>query len=402
MSYRASAEHLAALIEALKRPPPTRIAVDAAIRHMHAIATQGWVTSTQIEDLLLMMDRRLDPYRAGAPEHLASTFHLPWRNVSGRPARRASGVMFTDAMTAADAAQLLIHLEACGFAVDPAPLVDALTPGLRTQPMLTDSELSVFWYGRQRHRGPPLSITGPEGPLPALIEAEINTPNRYRVEVWTDLDANPVQLTVHAPRYRRRPPPVETTCSECGWTYERGDRDSSTIHRREHRIRMRYLDPQPHRQLLQARQSEPEPHWVTIHSSAWRHREMYDRAAAFRREFHYSFVQWGSPGRDSDPHVQGFLFTDDAGAIVGACRFGVRSDDHGQWWSLQWVWICPRHRRAGHLARHWHMFRKRFGEFEVESPVSDAMRTFLTKHGDSHLVSTGFKPAYLTREVIPA
>lgn len=400
MSYRTSTEHLAALIEALKRPAPTIAAAHAAARHMHRISTQGWATSSQIEDLLLLMDRRLDSYGAGAPEHLARTFKLPWRPVCQRPSRRSSGVMLPDAMSAADVAQLLIHLEACGFAVDPAPLVEALMPGLRAQPMLTESELSVFWFDRQRHRSPPLAVTGPEGPVPALIDAQITTPQNYRIEVWADLDANPVQLLVHAPRYRRRPPPVETTCPECGWTYERGDRDSSTNHRREHRLRMAYLDPQPHPQLLQARQTEPEPRWVTTHSPAWKHREMYDRAAAFRREFHYSFVQWGSPRRDSDPHVQGFLFTDDAGAIVGACRFGLRSDDCRQWWSLQWIWFCPRHRRAGHLARHWRMFRKRFGEFEVEAPVSDAMRAFLAKHGDAHLAGDQFVPRAATIQAI--
>jgi len=51
---------------------------------------------------------------------------------------------------------------------------------------------------------------------------------------------------------------------------------------------------------------------------------MYERARAFRREFGYDFIQWGSP-RDDDHYGCGFLFNDDIGVFGhGANRRGLR------------------------------------------------------------------------------
>jgi hypothetical protein len=148
---------------------------------------------------------------------------------------------------------------------------------------------------------------------------------------------------------------------------------------------MRYLDPQPHPQMLEAREHPGEIELVTSQSPAWKHEEMYIRASAFRREFHYDFVQWGSRTGDNDPKVHGFLFCDERSAIVGACAFRHRQGTTGEHWALQWIWICPRCRRQGLLKQRWPELRRRFGDFLVEAPVSEAMKAFLLSQGDSHL-----------------
>jgi hypothetical protein len=126
---------------------------------------------------------------------------------------------------------------------------------------------------------------------------------------------------------------------------------------------------------------------VTTHSAVWKHREIFHRAQAFRREFGYDFPQWESPTGDNDTNVHGFLFTNDSGAIVGACAFRQRTTDTGQsFWGLQWVWICPKARRTGVLIGRWSMFRKRFGDFFIEAPVSETMQKFLAKVGDTALM----------------
>lgn len=391
MAYRtSSSEHLQALLDALMRPVPTRGLGVAATKYMRQIAAQGWATPTTIEDLLLVMDRRLDPFSACAPEALAAMFDLPWRNVAYRPPRLAVETVLYQAMAASDVAQLLIHLEACGFAVDPAPLATALITEVRQRRMLNASELSVLRFERWRHKGPPMTIRAPGDAVPALPEQHGSTPSGYRIEGWRCFAGNFVRLDIHAPRFRRRKPPVETVCADCGATWWRGDPESSAIHRREHRDRMSYLHPQPHAEVMKAVEQGQDPSWVTTNSPAWQHREMYDRALAFKRELRYSFVQWGSESGDNDPDVHGFLFLDACQAIVGACAFRLRSNEIVCWWRLQWIWISPEHRRQGHLARHWDQFRQRFGHFEVESPVSEAMSSFLAKRGDSHLASEFF------------
>lgn len=92
---------------------------------------------------------------------------------------------------------------------------------------------------------------------------------------------------------------------------------------------------------------------------------------------------WGaSTEKDTDPNVHGFLFPDDSGifptgTIVGACAFRRRED----YWALQWMWLAPKVRRRGILARRWPMFLERFGDFVVEAPLSNAMKAFVRQHG---------------------
>ncbi|MCD9026782.1 hypothetical protein LDO26_00945 [Luteimonas sp. BDR2-5] len=390
MAYCTSSQHLQALVDALARPAPPGSRGAIAAKQTRRIVEQGWATSAAIEDLLLLMDRRLDPYGAGSVDVLSALFDLPWRSVAYRPSRLAIDVVLHQAMAASDVAQLLIHLEACGFAVDPAPMVDALMPGLRQRQMLDASELSILWFERWRHKATPMAIRADNRAVPAELRKRGTTPSGYRIETWHCIDGNLVELRIRAPRYRRRKPPVETKCSVCGWTWFRGDPESSQIHRREHKARMRYIDPQPHPRVLSALERGEAPSWVTSTSPPWKHREMYDRALAFKREFGYSFVQWGSELGDDDPNVQGFLFLDARAAIIGACAFRLRGDAPSQWWGLQWIWLSPKHRRNGHLGRQWERFKARFGRFEVESPLSEAMAGFLAKQGDSRLAGELF------------
>lgn len=188
---------------------------------------------------------------------------------------------------------------------------------------------------------------------------------------------------------RQRQQSVETVCNVCGFTWWKGIPQESAAHRREHRRRMACLEPQPLRKIIAARKSQETElgHFsfnnalVTTCSPVWKHKQMYERAKAFKREFDYDVIQWDTP-RECDPNAHGFLFTDDAGSIVGACAFRNRVDENKNQWGLQWVWICPKERRKGHLSKRWKMFRKWFGGFRVEPPVSKAMEAFLIKQED--------------------
>lgn len=151
---------------------------------------------------------------------------------------------------------------------------------------------------------------------------------------------------------------------------------------------MRYLDPQPHRQYLQALQVEQMPALVTWSSPVWKRREMYNRALAFKRELQYESCQWAAPDQPRDTRAVGYLVVNEAGAIIGAYCFRERTRrDQSKQWTLDWVWICPKYRRMGYLARQWKGLREAFGEFAIEPPVSDSMKRFLGKQGDAHLLS---------------
>ena len=197
----------------------------------------------------------------------------------------------------------------------------------------------------------------------------------------------PLELTVKGPKYRWRRAPVLVKCEVCGYEWYRGDPDSSANHRREHARRLKYLDPKPNPRFrdVEHEQQTGLVH-VTTSSSRWVHAEIYLRAAAFRREFQYDFVQWGGPEGDTDPNVRGYLFIDSANVAVGACAFRWRGDEDGSFWGLQWVWIAPKYRRSGVLNKHWNTLRQLHGDFYVEPPVSDAMIAFLKRNGDQRLL----------------
>lgn len=178
---------------------------------------------------------------------------------------------------------------------------------------------------------------------------------------------------------------LAVTCDQCGIEWTRGDPDSSASHRRQHKHRMKYLDPQPVARVLEERSADIWSEEVTAASPLWRHDEMYNRAYAFKREQRYDFVQWDNPERDHA--AKGYLFADADGRIIGCCAFRFREyTNHQPGWALQFVWVAPPYRRSGVLAERWPAFRDRFGDFLVEGPVSTPMQAFLRRVGDERLM----------------
>lgn len=355
---------------------------------LRRIANDGWAMRADIDDIFYLYDARLEG--SFDIKMLCSAFNLPWRNIYNLPKARSNSASGFHALAAADVAELLVHMERLGFTVDPMPLIEALTPSIKSLSRITDSQLSVLWFAKHRHKMTP-EVLEVEGRVTFAAKIErLRTPQGYKAEIWWDGAGQPILLSVDAPRFRRRASPQETVCAQCGHTWFKGDPDSSANHRREHKLRMRVLNPEPLPQLVEARLADPEPGLVTTMSPAWKHREIYQRAQFFRREFGYDFVQWESNDGDGDPDAHVFLFLDERDAIVGACAFRLRDQTTGKNWGLQWVWVCPAFRRSGVLARYWGDFRRRFGDFDVEGPVSPAMEAFIVKQGDTALL--GYDP----------
>jgi hypothetical protein len=376
------------LWDALVRCEPLCTSQHQIDEHCRKIVENGWATHIDIEELLDLMDLRIGDLWMREKESLTTLLDLSLRNVYNKPAKRASGVMDTKGLSAADTAALLIGLEELGASIDPWYLVQYILPSINNKKLLSDSELSIFWFLRVRNRMSPLTFRIDKKPTidspPTSPDTwERKTRTGYKIQViWDDDYAT---FTVNSPKYRVRARPVKTLCPDCGWEYFRGDRQSTDLHRSEHKQRMYYLDPKPHAKFLAVRDNEKEPELVICKSPAWKHKEVYIRAQAFRREFSYDFTQWKS-GREDDPDARGYIFADLSGAILGACAFRLRGSKSDQRWGLQWIWICPKARRKGVLRQRWQNLRERFGDFQVESPVSKGMMAFLEAMGDEHLV----------------
>lgn len=119
-----------------------------------------------------------------------------------RPGARSRMALGTNYVALPDVAGLLIRLERLGLAIDPAPLVEALMPRLAVKPIFTRSELDVWWFHRERHRGEAVTLVGDEDGVEGA--AEIRTAAGYRAEAWLGADGRATQLWVRAPWYRRR------------------------------------------------------------------------------------------------------------------------------------------------------------------------------------------------------
>lgn len=380
MAIKVPADLLRRLYEALLADPP---ATCRPSRLLARVADEGWAQAWLMEDALLDMDRRL--YHAGIePVELAGAFNIPVHRICQRPKARSGAVSIDDALAAKDFACLLIVLEMLGFEISPGPLVQAMLPMLPRRGYITESELEVVWYEKRRQRSS-IALQSQDAEGKPVQFRDHKLANGYKLQALVDADEAPLNLTVRGPKYRRTPDPVETKCPDCSFTWWRGDPDSSASHRREHKRRMSYLDPQPHEHALADMQAGGFEEYVDWKSPSWRQDEVYERAYAFKREMHYDFIQWSKSERD--PNVHGYLFTTDEGRIVGACSFRLRKPETGApRWGLQWIWVAPKHRRKGILRARWPALRRRYGEFFIEPPVSDAMQSFARSAGDAHLL----------------
>lgn len=342
------------------------------------IAADGWATRADTEDVLGAYDDRL--YRLDV-WGLADYLDSPRRYVYPKPRFLTATVLGREVIHATDAAAILVFLEQLGFDVDATPMVDALLPTIQDKEHLTTSEFDLLVYSKRkgRHLVEFSSSLGPG----RLEERHLRTTNGCRIRAIL-VDGQPYKLVVKGPKYRKPRPREPVTCSYCGCNYMTGDPEENAAHLSYHAKVRRVLDPQPLRRFLETMEAAvPNAEWVTATSPVWKHREIYRRACQFRREMQFDFVQWGKDTvKDTDPDVRGFLFPDDSGvfpvgAIVGACAFR-RREDH---WAMQWMWLAPKVRRHGILARRWPLFIERFGDFVVEAPLSDAMQAFVRRHG---------------------
>lgn len=114
---------------------------------------------------------------------------------------------------------------------------------------------------------------------------------------------------------------------------------------------------------------------VTKYSPMKDKKIVYRFAQYFRREFRYDFVQFCEK---EDDEYEAYIFTeyDDA---IGACCFRKRENKEDSWWALQWIWLHPYFRDRGVLSKHWKFFESRYEIFDVERPLSNAMKQVLLR-----------------------
>ena len=350
---------------------------------------QGWIFMSDIEDFILLLDGRIDFYIINV-YNFVEALGIPIEMVNYRPKKIANSVIEFKAIQIEYFTFFLILLERMGFQIDALRYVDLVLSRVenRSKKIFSFAETEIFWYKKHRLKTADIILTSANSRIFWELDKKVVLDSCYKLSLYINRENNDdLKLTIRSPKYRKRPSPTFTKCSLCGYEWYKGDPESSLSHRKEHKLRLTWLCPKPIPEMIKALEKEKcDAEHVTFQSESWKHREMYNRARAFKREFNYDFIQWDEDGNEEED-AHGFLFTGENGEIIGAAAFRNRIINDKQRWGLQWIWFCPSERRKGHLDKRWPYLREKFEEFIVESPVSDAMKSFLEKQGDIKLIN---------------
>jgi hypothetical protein len=243
-----------------------------------------FMSYSDIEDLLFAYGLRW-PVHDVPLDLLGAYFEIEPGWSYFRPTRKGAGAVGFQALRLDDAVLFLILIERLGFPINAERLVSAVRAPIASARKLSRAELEAYSYLQQRGKWPPLVLYSDIDSIDRGRSRELHrTISGYRAEALLDGSGSVVRIEIRAPRYRSPRPTVEIVCPQCATQYTRGDPDSGAEHRREHKARMRILDPSPSKRLLAERTAQDEPTLVQTHSPAWKHREIYERARAFKRK----------------------------------------------------------------------------------------------------------------------
>jgi hypothetical protein len=152
---------LEAIVNGLRSESQPGSAIGKRTAHIE-VARNGWGLRHDFQDMMWETDDRADELERHhrAFDCLLQPFQISWMSRYRRPTAKAKQVFGAQAMRAEDLAAWLIAIERLGFGVDPSLLVEELRPKIVRQAFVSDSELSILWYERNRHRQDPIVLRG--------------------------------------------------------------------------------------------------------------------------------------------------------------------------------------------------------------------------------------------------
>ncbi|HFL7940479.1 TPA: hypothetical protein ACG5DM_003543 [Pseudomonas putida] len=384
MTTKISSETLTKLCEILVEKRKTSARSVGLTRFEREVLKDGVAKNTNIGDYLITTETRAFAIIEHIFEDLLAPFGIAQQFAGRRPVDPDDDVTLSQALTSVDATALIIGMERLGLQVDPSRLAKELSKTLEGRELLTSNELDIVHYDHYVGRCRTV-LNAAQGPIhPLWPETTHQDEAGYRFTMRWDGDAV-VWLEVLGPKYREPEPQEYIVCEYCGHSYFTNNTQEARIHDGVHSRKSQMIDPQPDERLAERLATLGRAGELVDKSSPlWMHGAVYDRALEFKREFKYDFVQWdGSSTRCAGEDWQGWLLAaDDMGTIAGACGFMRRGGAvEGAEWSLQWIWLAPKYRRAGLLESRWPSFLQAYGDFDIERPLSSAMQAFVLKHG---------------------
>lgn len=177
----------AAELGPMPRPRPARVEA--------VIIADGAAPGFRVEDWLV---------ESGLPWDLATHWEkicdlagIRVETLFWRPAARAKHASGGPGLFLVDIAALAVHLARWGFEIDPAPLVAAVRPMLKAKKLVTQHELDLLWW--ERERGGMRDLLAFAAPIPDGDRAVLdNLPSGYAVA------AHAKGLLIASPRFGKR------------------------------------------------------------------------------------------------------------------------------------------------------------------------------------------------------
>ncbi len=383
MDCYMKSDDLAELYELLtedKQSLPEKHALTRFERELLAVRSTVHV---DLGDYLITTERRRYSAVERLFDSLINQLSIPRQWIYRKPDRPQDTAHGTQGLTAIDATALLIGLEALGLSVDPSRLVKALEGEVSERDQLTSSEMDIFLYQHRVGKMRLVLRADRAGMVAPFRQEQHKDASGYRFTMtWKGETA--ISLEVRGPRFREPKLQESITCDYCKMSYVTNSSADTRMHRAEHERTRRLMEHFPNKRFAKRLATVADGELVDPTSPFWMHGAVYERARAFRREFSYDFVQWpGSSTQRAPANWHGYLFAAGVdGAIAGAC--GLKQEesgtDKGQW-GLQWIWIAPGFRRTGLLKARWQHLLCRYGDFNIEPPISEAMQAFIRRHG---------------------
>lgn len=198
MELKIGAESLALIWDHLCQPHRSGRTDGQRTAHKDVIAN-GWGISVDIQDILWETDDRADAVmrHSDAFDFLLAPFQLQFVSRYPGPFSKLTDLCGHKAMRAADIATFVMEIERLGFSVDAEAIAAALRPSLIRQKYLTNSEVSVAWYKKQRHLLPEI-VARVESSIPNSSR-KTRTHSGYTATALFQ-DDSPVVLRVDPPR----------------------------------------------------------------------------------------------------------------------------------------------------------------------------------------------------------